>query len=257
MEKMRLIMEDMSVQGYGCTDIGSNRSINEDYYDMNDFLYVLADGIGGHYAGEIASKLAVKNIMKFIISINQQIFDKNNIINVQKIIQDAIIKTNEIIFKKSIQNIEFNGMGTTLVLASYQKPNTFHIANVGDSRAYLFRKGKLELLTQDHTIPQSMLRNGTITKEEVDNHPYRHCLTRSIGTSSKVRVYCNYFKVFPEDKILLCSDGLWDVLSEEQIVFLLKKNTSTRNICKNLVKKANEQKSNDNITSILIRVKKN
>jgi protein phosphatase len=248
-------MELIKIKGYGLTDIGCNRPKNEDYFDINNYIFVLADGIGGHNAGEIASKLAVKNFMK-IINKNKDIINKrqSNEIQVQQIIKDAIVKTNEIVFKKSNQKIEYNGMGTTIVTALYQKPNTIHIANVGDSRAYLLRKGKLELLTQDHSITGNMLREGKITKSEANNHPYRHYLTRSIGTSDNIKIYTIYFNVLPDDIILLCSDGLWDVLSDEQIIFLLQKNHSLEKTCQDLIVKANELKSADNISSIVIRV---
>jgi len=123
-------MDHVTLHGYGCTDIGQNRSFNEDYYDMNTFLFVIADGMGGHNAGEIASKLAVESIMNFINCIGDSDFNKNSDeIQVQQIIHDAIVKTNETVFKKSLQKIEFKGMGTTLVLALFQKPNTIHVAN--------------------------------------------------------------------------------------------------------------------------------
>jgi len=250
-------MEFIKVHGYGFTDIGYNRLKNEDYYDMNNYLFVLADGIGGHNAGEIASKLAVENVIKIINENEDIIYNKqNNEIQHQQLIKDAISKTNEIVFKKSNQKIEYNGMGTTLVLALYQKPNTIHIANVGDSRAYLLRKGKLDLLTQDHSVTGSMLREGIITKLEVDNHPYRHHITRSIGTSKNIEAYASFFNVFPEDIILLCSDGLWEVISDEEIIISLQKNNSLKKICENLKAKAIEQKSSDNISSIVLRFSK-
>jgi len=250
-------MDHVTLQGYGCTDIGQNRSFNEDYYDMNTFLFVIADGIGGHNAGEIASKLAVESIMNFVNCIDDSEFNKNSDeIQVQQIIHDAIVKTNETVFKKSLQKIEFKGMGTTLVLALFQKPNTIHVANVGDSRAYLFRNGKLEMLTEDHSVTATMLRDGIITKSEAKKHHYRHHLTRSIGTSNNTKVFTSFFNIIPGDKILLCSDGLWDVLSDKEITGLLQKHTSPKKICEDLIAKANEMDSSDNISSIVIMVSK-
>lgn len=250
-------MDHVTLHGYGCTDIGQNRSFNEDYYDMNTFLFVIADGMGGHNAGEIASKLAVESIMNFINCIDDSEFNKNSDeIQVQQIIHDAIVKTNETVFKKSLQKIEFKGMGTTLVLALFQKPNTIHIANVGDSRAYLFRNGKLKMLTEDHSITATMLRDGIITKFEAKKHPYCHHLTRSIGTSNNIKAFTSFFNIIPGDIILLCSDGLWDVLSDKEITGLLQKHTSPKKICEDLIARANELNSSDNISSIVIMVSK-
>jgi len=246
-------MDYITLQTYGCTDIGKNRSLNEDYLDMNDFLFVLADGMGGHNAGEIASKLAVESIMKFIKkSEKSECGSKHDELQIQQRVHDAINSTNNTVFKKSLQKIAYEGMGTTLVLALFQKPNTIHIANVGDSRAYLFRNDKLKLLTKDHSITATMVRNGVITKVEAETHPFRHQLTRSIGTSNRIEAFTNFFHVFPDDKILLCSDGLWDALKDEEITEILQRHTSPKKICEDLIAKANERKSKDNISSLVI-----
>jgi len=244
-------MKKLSIKGNGCTDIGNSRPLNEDYFKICDYLFVLADGIGGHNAGEIASKLAVDNIIDII---NNNLIKNLDDKNYQEIIKNAINKTNEIVYKESLKKNELNGMGTTIVLALYQKPNIIHIANVGDSRAYLFRNGKLDLLTRDHSVTASMLRDGTIKKEEAYNHPYRHHLTQSIGTNDKLNVYTNFIEIIPEDKILLCSDGLWDVLTDKQIVDIIKKNNSPKKICQDLISQANNLKSQDNISSIIINI---
>jgi protein phosphatase len=250
-------MEAVKIQGDGCTDIGYQRLLNEDFYDMNNFLFVLADGIGGHNAGEIASKLAVKSVIEYIHCIDYSEFDEHtDEKKVQQIINDAVIKTNENVFKKSLQNKEFEGMGTTLVLALFQQPETIHIANVGDSRAYLLRNGKLEIITEDHSVVAAMLRDGIITKSEAKTHPFRHQLSRSIGTSKNINTFANFFKVIPEDKILLCSDGLWDVLSDEEIKNILQNHVSPKKICEDFIRKANEYNSPDNISCIVLMVTK-
>lgn len=245
----------VTLQAYGCTDIGEDRLRNEDYLDMNDFSFVLADGMGGHNAGDIASRSAVNSFMKCIDDINDLEFNESsNETKIQQTIDDAIKKTNESVFNKSRQQSNLQGMGTTLVLALFQQPNTIHIANVGDSRAYLLRNNTLELLTEDHSITASMARDGTITELEAENHPFRHHLTRSIGTSEKVEAFTDFFQVKPNDKILLCSDGLWDVLSDEEICDSLKMNCPPEETCKNLINKAKKRKSKDNISSIVLSV---
>ncbi|GAF80342.1 unnamed protein product, partial [marine sediment metagenome] len=229
-------MESVTIHGYGCTDIGYSRSLNEDFYDMNNFLFVLADGMGGHNAGKIASKLAVKSIMKYIHCIDDSEFDEHSDEKkIQQILYDVIINANETVFKKSLHNIGYEGMGTTLVLALFQKPQTIHIANVGDSRAYLLRNDKLKMITEDHSVTATMLRDGIITKSEARTHPFRHQLSRSIGTSKNVNAFTNFFNVIPEDRILLCSDGLWDVLSDGEITTILQKHTFPQKICEGLI----------------------
>jgi len=251
-------MNYLTLNSFGCTDIGQNRLLNEDYFDMKDSIFVLADGMGGHNAGDIASKIAVENMIDFFDNLDKKGFNSHiKPTSIQKIICDAINKTNEFVFEKSQTNPKLNGMGTTIVLASFQRPNIMHIANVGDSRAYLLRNNILTILTEDHSVTATMLRNGTITPTEAKIHPYRHHLTKSIGTSDKVKAYTYFFTLAPEDKILLCSDGLWNVLSDKKIVELLQKQISPEKICKKLIDKANDLQSMDNISSIVITVSKN
>lgn len=248
-------MNELTLQSYGCTDIGQNRSLNEDYFDMNQSLFVIADGMGGHNAGDIASKMTVENILHFFNQLDKKQFNTLTDVNtVQNIISEAIFRTNMKVFKESVHHTELTGMGTTVVLALIQKPNIMHIANVGDSRAYHLRKGKLTLLTEDHSVTATMLRDGTITPAEAKNHPYRHHLTRSIGTSNEVKAYTHFVKVMPNDKILLCSDGVWNVLSNEDIIELLQQDTSPKKICEKLTEKALDLQTMDNTSSIVISI---
>jgi len=247
-------MGDLVLQSYGCTDIGHQRSFNEDYIDIKNSLFVLADGMGGHNAGEIASKLTVDKIVDFFDSINKKEITITDDFQIKKFILDAISKTNQEVYQKSLQYRKLEGMGTTIVLAFFQKPETMHIANVGDSRAYLLRNGSLKLLTEDHSVTGSLLRDGTITKLEAETHPYRHHLTRSIGTSNEIQPFTTFFNVSSGDKLLLCSDGLWNVLSDEDLITLLQKNDDSKKICTLLIKRATELQSKDNVSSIVISI---
>lgn len=250
-------MVEISVNGYGCTDIGQERLINEDYYDISNSLFVLADGMGGHNAGEIASKLAVKKVIDLIGSLDENTFDEHtDKTYLQQIINDTIKKTNETIIATSSKNIEYKGMGTTIVLALVQEPDTIHIANVGDSRAYLFRMKKLEMLTQDHTVTASMLRDGTITASEAKHHPFQHYLSQSIGTSKNVKPFSSFFHLLPDDTILLCTDGLWNALSDDDITKILQKQPVPKKACRALINAALDHNSQDNISCILIKVNK-
>lgn len=247
----------VTLHRYGCTDIGHNRSLNEDFYGMNNFLFVLADGMGGHNAGEIASKIAVNQTLNFIKGSDiSKVHSPSDVNQVQRIILTAIKKTNGLIFKKALQIPAYHGMGTTLVVAMFQKPNTMHIANVGDSRAYLFRNNSLDVLTEDHSVTADMVRDGNISQSDAKEHPYRHYLTRSIGNTSTVEPFFRSVPVLPNDIFLLCSDGLWDILPEEEIVCILRTYSSPRIMCKKLISQAHELQSNDNITCIVITVSK-
>lgn len=248
-------MDSVHIQGYGDTDIGQNRLINEDYFDMNESLFVLADGMGGHNAGEVASRLAVNHLFEFF---KRGKYSKDsesiNELQIQKNIIEGIKQTNQLIYQSSTQKTAWNGMGTTIVLAFFQKPNTIHIANVGDSRADLIRNGKLKRITEDHSITASLVRDGTITPTEAKTHPYRHHLTRSMGTSNTVKPYITHFQIRPNDKILLCSDGLWDVLSEKEINDVIQHNPDPKTSCKTLIKKAKKKQSTDNISCLIITI---
>ncbi len=248
-------MKPIKLEKYGCTEIGYKRPVNEDYFQIEDYIFVLADGMGGHNAGEVASQLAVENTMNYFKDLYKkdkfEMYDKHQ---VEQILLDTIIKVNKKVYQKSMGDVHLQGMGTTIVVALHQKPNVIHIANVGDSRAYLFRKDHLKLLSEDHSVTGSLLKNGTITQNEARNHPYRHHLTRSIGNSDKVYPFTHYIKIKSGDKILLCSDGLWNVLSTIDMVDTLQKDYSCKQMCLELNKKAIELHSEDNITSIVIIV---
>lgn len=248
-------MKPIKLEKYGCTDIGHKRPSNEDYFQIEDYIFVLADGMGGHNAGEIASQLAVENTMNYFKELyKKDKFERYDKHQVEQILLDTIIKVNKKVYKKSMEDVHLRGMGTTLVVALHQKPNVIYIANVGDSRAYLFRKDHLKLLSEDHSVTGSLLKNGTITQNEARNHPYRHHLTRSIGNSDKVFPFTHYIKIKSGDKLLLCSDGLWNVLSTNDMIDTFQKDCSCKEICQELNNKAKELQSEDNITSIVIRV---
>ena len=174
----------------------------------------------------------------------------------QQLVLETIHQTNELIYHESTLYREFEGMGTTVVLTFFQPPNTMHIANVGDSRAYLFRMKKLEMLTEDHTVTASMLRDGTIKASEAKHHPYQHYLSQSIGTSKNVKPFSSFFHLLPDDTILLCTDGLWNALSDDEITKILQKQPVPKKACRALINAALDHNSQDNISCILIQVNK-
>ncbi len=250
-----MIKKDLQIKAYGCTETGNVRLKNEDYFGISDNVFVVADGMGGHNAGEVASKLTVETIIDFFNNFYSfELNKKENEIDYQKVIDKAINKTNEVVKQKSQENINYKSMGATIVLSIFQKPDIMHIANVGDSRAYLLRNKKLKMITEDHSLTGEMFRKGHITKDEIKNHPFRNQLTRAIGLDNKVEEYYTSLEVFDGDKILLCSDGLWNIVSEREIENILSVEELSQKKCNNLIKLVKKYNGSDDITAIIIYI---
>jgi protein phosphatase len=243
--------ENLVLKLFGMTDTGLAREHNEDDYaiDKKQGLYIVADGLGGHKGGEVASKLAVKTILEFF---------RENIGSVESAlkIRQAIEKAHQNIVNLAVQDATLVGMGTTVVLALWQAPDILHIANIGDSRAYLFRDGKISLLSQDHSKVAEMVRQGLLQQEEARVHPWRNIVTRSIGIEIGDGPFQKELNLKENDIILLCSDGLWDMLSDESIREIISHYKKPKEICAKLIAAANQAGGNDNITVIAISVKR-
>lgn len=173
------------------SDVGLKRSLNQDYasYLENEHfkIYVVADGMGGHNGGEVASQMAVKKILDYVE-------ERYNIDNNENLITNAIEDANKSIFEFSIAHEELKGMGTT-VTACLMTPEFLHVANVGDSSCLAIKDGKIKKITKDHSLVQELLDSGSITEEDAINHPKKNIITRALGTSSTVKV-----DVFPDRK---------------------------------------------------------
>lgn len=233
------------------TDTGLMREHNEDYYDIDKKLgiFVVADGLGGRKAGEVASKLAVKTISEFF---------KNGVLgnDLSTNIKRAIEKAHKAIKNLATQDAVLAGMGTTIVLAVWQMPDTIYIANIGDSRAYLVRDAVISLLSQDHSRVAEMERQGFLSQGEARNHPWRNIVTRSVGIEIEGGPFQRETDLKENDIVLLCSDGLWDMLSDEAIREVTSRYTKPKEICAKLIEEANSRGGKDNITIIAISVKK-
>ncbi|MFI3210800.1 MAG: Stp1/IreP family PP2C-type Ser/Thr phosphatase [Peptostreptococcaceae bacterium] len=244
---------------YSClSDIGNVRKNNEDYckgeiiYLNNDTIgiFALADGMGGHNKGELASELAVTNIIKLV---KENLIDGDNIKidYIDDIIKKSYFEVNNIIYNKAKEFLELQGMGTTLVLAVVYNDEVC-IANVGDSRAYIFRGNTLSQITMDHSVVEELMRAEIITEEEAKNHPRRHQITRAMGTDPLVIVDIFKEKLNRKDKVLLCSDGLTGFVDVIDILRMLKKDRSTNILAHDLVNFANNSKGKDNVSVIVI-----
>ncbi|MGL6105343.1 Stp1/IreP family PP2C-type Ser/Thr phosphatase [Romboutsia sp.] len=244
---------------YSCiSHIGKVRKNNEDYCkgEIIDTergsigIFALADGMGGHNKGEVASKLAVENIICFL---KENLLQSNNIKidYVDDIIKQAYNNVNSIIHKKSMEDLEFEGMGTTLTTAILYKDNLY-VANVGDSRCYLFQDDKLEKITVDHSIVEELIRAHVITEEEAKTHPRRNHITRAMGTDEMVIVDIFKRKLNRGDRILLASDGLTGFVDDFLIKEIIEKEDEIEILSEQLINIANDISGRDNISVILI-----
>lgn len=238
-----------------CTDTGVVREINQDSYYCSDIdelpLFVVADGMGGQNAGEVASMLAISTVREVLYEFKDKLL--NNEIEIPYFINLALSKANYKIYKQSLENERFSGMGTTITLA-FIKNNKIYIGHVGDSRAYLIRKNDLIQLTQDHSLVAELVRNGSITEEEAINHPQKNIITRAIGTEAEVKVDIISRDIFRGDIIILCTDGLSNMVSNKDILRVILISKNMQEACDKLTHIANEHGGLDNTTVLAIRV---
>jgi PPM family protein phosphatase len=224
------------------THVGLVRKGNEDSYLINGDLglFVVADGMGGHEAGEVASMLAVKTLEKALIASE----------NKEGALKAGIQQANSEIYRQAQENPRFHGMGTTITAVHYFGGQVY-IGHVGDSRAYLIRGGQATLLTRDHSLVNELLRCGQITQEEAENHPQKHIVTRALGTEPSVEVDILSPVIEQEDKVLLCSDGLSNLIKGEEIAEIMH-NHATSPALQTLKQLALDRGGFDNITALLV-----
>ncbi|MBR4874335.1 MAG: Stp1/IreP family PP2C-type Ser/Thr phosphatase [Clostridia bacterium] len=231
------------------TSVGRIRPSNEDSYfvsppDKSDMvLAVVADGMGGHNAGEIASGKAVSILKKNVQEGNGE--------NPRDILIRAVEKANREIYEMSIKESKFSGMGTTIT-ACIADDNRITAAQVGDSRLYLIREDKITQITKDHSLVEMLLENGRITKEEAKHHPQKNVITRAVGTEKNVEVDMYEFTANKGDVILLCSDGLVNMVENEEILSVIISRDALDSAADKLVDAAENAGGTDNITVVLI-----
>ena len=230
------------------SDIGMVRKTNEDSYVFSPpHLFVVADGMGGHVAGEIASNLGASTIQEYIKKSEQPS-------DWEQTLKEAIIQANAIIYQMSQSKSECLGMGTT-VTAVYADSTEICWSHVGDSRLYLIRENELNQITSDHSLVWELMQSGSITSAEAQVHPHRNILTRAVGTSDIICVDSGKFSWQPGDSLLLCTDGLTNMLSEETILQICSQLDNPQTIVNTLVEQARQAGGYDNITAILIQYK--
>ena len=242
----------MFMDYYGATDRGRIRENNEDHFHAQDDLFIIADGMGGHKAGEVASRLSIETFIRYFDTHAGKGPLSNNR-SVKKKLLGSVLEANKEVFKQSIASTKYYGMGTTFTACSINR-DTAHIVHIGDSRVYLYRDNNLKLLTSDHNFVGEMFRRGEVSYRETFGHPKRNYLTNVLGIEVEVLPDYLSLKLSDRDMLLLCSDGLNSMLRDEQILKLLKKYPDPKAAVNKLIEYANKKGGKDNITIIVIKL---
>ena len=234
---------------FSITDIGKKRQLNQDYVYTSEMpignlpnVFIVADGMGGHNAGDYASKYTVETIVQEIARAKEE--------NPITVIKNAIGIANEHIRQKAEEDVRLYGMGTTLVVATCIG-NILQVANVGDSRLYVVND-KITQITRDHSLVEEMVRMGGIDRETARSHPDKNIITRAIGASDTVKVDFFTVKLQKGDIVLMCSDGLTNMLEDEEIRMILNGQRDIVEKAEELVRAANNNGGKDNIAVVLI-----
>lgn len=226
------------------SDVGLTRKNNEDsFFVCAPHLFIVADGMGGHEAGEVASRMAVAAIQEYVFNHKQD--------TIEDLLKEAIREANRRIFAEAAERSGCQGMGTT-VSAAYIKNNVLYWGHVGDSRIYLIREGTGRLLTEDHSLVWQLMKQGELSEEEASSHPRRNVLIRAVGTESEAEIDVGKAALMPGDQIVLCTDGLTNLLAGEEIADLATRSADPDETVKQLINLAKDRGGFDNITVILI-----
>ena len=240
------------MKAFARSDIGMVREMNQDNYfisDPNDEikLFIVADGMGGYKGGEVASALAIESAKSYIKNnFEETNRDRDKIL---ELIRNSIEYANMVVYERSKEVEELNGMGTTMDVVIIQS-GRLYIGHVGDSRVYRLRKEFFRKLTTDHSYVEQLVKQGNITKEEAYNHPKKNMLTKALGCTAFVEPDVMVKGFQKDDILLMCTDGLTNMVREDKICEIIKENPESA--CDVLVNKANENGGQDNITAVII-----
>ena len=248
----------MRWHGKGFTDIGQVRQINQDAFGLFNPLnfWVVADGMGGHAGGEIASRITIETVGDYMQKqLTTQSIESNFHGEYSGLLKKALELSNQAIRDYAREHLEYMGMGTTVVALHISRdPSPIAtIAHAGDSRAYLMSNQSLSLLTRDHSMVEERIDLGIITPEQALTHPLRHVLTRALGIEKYVETSITEMKIASSDRLLLCTDGLTKMMTDKEIAETIFKNTmSLDETCEALIKEANQRGGNDNVTVVVV-----
>ena len=243
------------MQAWGMTEPGMVRSQNQDYYSIiklgrDQLLVIVCDGMGGARSGNIASSMAVD---VFTEEVKRTVRSSMKQDKIDSMLQAALELANKAVHEQSQLSEEYQGMGTTLVAAFFQKDHVT-VANVGDSRAYLFNKDGVTGITTDHSLVELMVQRGELTREAAKNHPGKNLITRAVGTETAVSCDLYHHQLNKGDCVLLCSDGLSNLLSDQEMLFEVVHGVKKSDCCQRLMNIANFRGSPDNVTIALVCV---
>jgi protein phosphatase len=250
----------MEVRSSGLSDVGRARTHNEDYFEIDPEhrLYLVADGMGGHRYGEVASRVAVEAIREFVLRTGESdatwpfVLD-SRLHRHSNLLKNAVKVAHDKVMSAIQQDHRLFGMGTTVV-GFYLDNDVAAVAHVGDSRAYRLRNGSLELLTQDHTWVNEQVVAGYLSEAQARVHPLKNVVTRALGGERDVMVDLREVRVQPGDVYVLCSDGLTTMLSDAEIETEVRGAGSVESLCRSLVARANTRGGHDNITVVALKI---
>jgi serine/threonine protein phosphatase PrpC len=266
--------QPLVVQSFGLSDRGQERPANEDRFLILDLplyvgptslphsdvpqggVFLVADGMGGHPAGEVASSLAIEAVEEFLPNCSKRSssLEANEEHDPLKELEGAFVHANARIFEETVKHPQWRGMGTTLT-AAFVVDGKLFVAHVGHTRCYLWRRGELRQLTQDHTIAAELVRLGIVSPKDAPNQVYRHVVSNILGgPKPMVQVELHELDLHPDDVILLCSDGLTEMVSDARIAAILRDEREPRRACERLVAEANQRGGKKNITVIVAQV---
>ena len=246
------------MRSVGKTDIGLVRKVNEDSFSCeklesveNSYLYIVADGMGGHNAGEVASSMAVQEVALYIKGNIEML--KHGDKEALELVRNSMLHANDKVYKTSIIKSNCLGMGTTLSMVLI-KDEISYIGHVGDSRIYLIRDNRIKKLTEDHSLVAELIKAGTIKPEEANSHPQKNVITRALGTEYNLDPDVCRESVQNGDIILICTDGLSNAVNEEDMVHTIVNSSDLNEACGLLIGKAKENGGFDNITVVVIQM---
>lgn len=235
---------------FSVTDVGQRRKMNQDYVFASEYpvgslpnLFIVADGMGGHKAGDYASR--------FVTNTVKELIENSDGTDPIHLIESAIQKSNVLLREEAVKREELWGMGTTIVVTTIIDGTAF-TANVGDSRLYMIGDAGMKQITQDHSLVEEMVRLGQLTKEEARMHPDKNIITRAIGASKTVQVDFFEFDLAQGDKILMCSDGLTNMVEDSEIEAIVQNGAPIGERATQLINAANDHGGKDNIAVILV-----
>ena len=238
---------------WGATDQGIVRKQNQDYYRCqglgnSQFLAVVCDGMGGAKSGDVASRLASDVFLEDVKHTAVADMSQKQIV---KMLVDAVNSANKAVYEQSNVSADFNGMGTTLV-AVFMQDNTAYIVNVGDSRCYYLTEDDITQVTEDHSVVGLMVARGQITEEEARKHPNKNLITRAVGTEPKVECDCFYLELEKGEYLLLCSDGLSNMVTKPELLYEVTHGTG-KDRCTRMIDIAKQRGAPDNVTVVLMK----